>query len=253
MSDNYVVIASAARNSLVDAAALEQALRRHIRGDVRFDASSRALYATDGSNYRQVPIGVVLPRDADDVIAAASLAREYSAPLLCRGSGTSLAGQCCNVALVLDFTRYMDNILEIDPQRRTARVQPGVVLDHLRNAAEKHHLTFGPDPASHDRCTLGGMIGNNSCGVHSVMAGKTDDNIEALEVLTYDGLRMKVGKDRRCGTGADHPRWRPAGRNLRRPEKDSRPIFRSRKPALSQYSPQSFGIQPQFPATRKWF
>src|SRR6478752_9084402 len=187
--------AGAAPNSLVDAATLEQALRRHIRGDVRFDASSRALYATDGSNYRQVPIGVVLPRDSDDVIAAVSMARGYGAPLLCRGSGTSLAGQCCNVALVVDFTRYMGNILEIDPQRRTARVQPGVVLDHLRNAAEKHHLTFGPDPASHDRCTLGGMIGNNSCGVHSVMAGKTDDNIEALEVVTYDGVRLRLGKN----------------------------------------------------------
>ena len=194
MSDNYLAIAGAARSSVVDAAALHQALRRHIRGEVRFDSGSRALYATDGSNYRQVPIGVVLPRDTDDVVAAVSLAREHGAPLLCRGGGTSLAGQCCNVAMVLDFTRYMGHILEVDPQRRTARVQPGVVLDHLRNAAEKHHLTFGPDPASHDRCTLGGMIGNNSCGVHSVMAGKTDDNIEALEILTYDGLRMKVGK-----------------------------------------------------------
>src|SRR6185437_1891680 len=117
MSDNFVAIASAARSSLVDAAALEQALRKSVRGDVRFDSSSRALYATDGSNYRQVPIGVVLPRDADDVIAAVALAREYGAPLLCRGSGTSLAGQCCNVALILDFTRYMGNIVEIDPQR----------------------------------------------------------------------------------------------------------------------------------------
>ncbi len=194
MSDNYIAIASATRTSAVDAVALEKALRQHLRGDVRFDSSSRALYATDGSNYRQVPIGVVFPRDADDVIAAVSLAREYGAPLLCRGSGTSLAGQCCNVALVLDFTRYMGNIVEIDPARRTALVQPGVVLDHLRNAAEKHRLTFAPDPASHDRCTLGGMIGNNSCGVHSVMAGKTDDNIEALDVLTYDGLRLTVGK-----------------------------------------------------------
>ena len=172
MSDKYVEIASAARTSVVDEPALAEALRRHVRGDVRFDSSSRALYATDGSNYRQVPIGVVLPRDADDVIAAVSLAREYGAPLLCRGGGTSLAGQCCNVALVLDFTRYMGNIVEIDPERRTARVQPGVVLDSLRNAAEKHHLTFAPDPATHDRCTLGGMIGNNSCGVHSVMAGR---------------------------------------------------------------------------------
>ena len=194
MPDKYMEIANAARSSVVDAVALDQALRRHLRGDVHFDSSSRALYATDGSNYRQVPIGVVLPRNADDVIAAVSLAREYGAPLLCRGSGTSLAGQCCNVALILDFTRYMGNIVEIDPERRTARVQPGVVLDHLRNAAEKHHLTFAPDPATHDRCSLGGMIGNNSCGVHSVMAGKTDDNIEALDVLTYDGLRLKVGK-----------------------------------------------------------
>ena len=194
MPDSFVEIASAARTSSVDAAALAEALRGRVRGEVRFDSGSRALYATDGSNYRQVPIGVVLPRDVDDVIATIALAREYGAPILCRGGGTSLAGQCCNVAVVLDFSKYMAEILEIDPERRVARVQPGVVLDNLRNAAEKHHLTFGPDPATHDRCTLGGMIGNNSCGVHSVMAGKTDDNIEALEVLTYDGLRHAVGK-----------------------------------------------------------
>src|SRR5580704_9563698 len=195
MSEKYVEIASAARTSVVDEPALAEALRRHVRGEVRFDSSSRALYATDGSNYRQVPIGVVLPRDADDVQAAVSVCRDFGAPLLCRGGGTSLAGQCCNVAVVLDFTKYMGNILEIDPQRRIARVQPGVVLDHLRNAAEKFHLTFAPDPASHDRCTIGGMIGNNSCGVHSIMGGKTDDNIEALEVLTYAGLRMSVGAE----------------------------------------------------------
>src|SRR5258708_25459938 len=192
MSDKYVEIANAARSSVVDAVALEEALRNNLRGDVRFDSSSRALYATDGSNYRQVPIGVVLPRDADDVIAAVSLAREYGAPLLCRGSGTSLAGQCCNLALILDFTPSISNIVEIDPERRTARVQPGVVLDHLRNAAEKHHLTFAPDPASHASCTIGGMIGNNSCGVHSVMAGKTADNIAQLEVVTYDGTPLKI-------------------------------------------------------------
>src|SRR3984893_11144471 len=193
MSEKYIEIASATRASVVDEPALAEALRRHVRGEVRFDAASRALYATDASNYRQVPIGVVLPRDADDVVAALTLAREHAAPLLCRGGGTSLAGQWCNVAVVLDFSRHMANIVEIDPARRLARVQPGVVLDNLRNAAESHHLTFGPDPATHDRCTLGGMIGNNSCGVHSVMAGKTDENIEALDVLTYDGLRMTVG------------------------------------------------------------
>src|SRR6202158_4855952 len=184
----------APKTSRTDASGLAEALRLQVRGDVRFDDGSRALYATDGSNYRQVPIGVVLPHDADDALAAISVCREFGAPLLCRGGGTSLAGQCCNVAVVLDFSKYMASILEIDPARRIARVQPGVVLDHLRNAAEKHHLTFAPDPATHDRCTLGGMIGNNSCGVHSVMAGKTDDNIEELEILTYDGLRMKVGQ-----------------------------------------------------------
>jgi FAD/FMN-containing dehydrogenase/Fe-S oxidoreductase len=173
---------------------LESALRRKLRGDVRFDNGSRALYATDGSNYRQVPIAVVIPRDVEDVIAAISICREYGAPILCRGGGTSLAGQCCNVAVVLDFSKHMAKILELDPERRIARVQPGVILDHLRNAAEKYNLTFGPDPASHSRCTLGGMIGNNSCGVHSVMAGKTDENIEELEILTYGGQRMRVGQ-----------------------------------------------------------
>jgi FAD/FMN-containing dehydrogenase/Fe-S oxidoreductase len=193
MQNNFAELARAAKSAVVDASALASALSRHVRGDIRFDDGARALYAADGSNYRQVPIGVVLPRNADDVIATTSLAREFGAPILCRGGGTSLAGQCCNVAVVLDFTKYMAEIVEIDPARRIARVQPGVVLDRLRNAAEKHHLTFAPDPATHDRCTLGGMIGNNSCGVHSVMAGKTDDNIEELEVLTYDGLRIRVG------------------------------------------------------------
>jgi len=181
--------------TLTDATGLAQALRGALHGEVRFDQSSRALYATDGSNYRQVPIGVVVPHDSDDVIAAISLCREFGAPLLCRGGGTSLSGQCCNVAVVLDFTKYMSRILEIDPALRIARVQPGIVLDRLRNAAEKFHLTFAPDPASHASCTIGGMIGNNSCGVHSVMAGKTDDNIEALEVVTYDGVRLKLGQN----------------------------------------------------------
>ncbi len=178
---------------MLSAELLESALRRQLRGEVRFDNGSRALYATDGSNYRQVPIGVVLPKDADDVIAAIAICREHGAPVLCRGGGTSLAGQCCNVAVVLDFSKYMAEIVELDPKGRIARVQPGVILDHLRGAAEKHNLTFGPDPASHSRCTLGGMVGNNSCGVHSVMAGKTDENIEELEILTYDGIRMRVG------------------------------------------------------------
>jgi FAD/FMN-containing dehydrogenase/Fe-S oxidoreductase len=177
----------------LDNDALEAALRRHLRGEIRFDAGSRALYATDGSNYRQVPIGVVVPRDREDVLAGVALCREHGAPLLARGGGTSLAGQCCNAAVILDFSKYLANILEIDPVRRTARVEPGVVLDQLRAEAERHHLTFAPDPATHSHCTLGGMIGNNSCGVHSIMAGKTDDNIESLQVLTYRGERLLVG------------------------------------------------------------
>ncbi|PYX46438.1 MAG: hypothetical protein DMG79_16445 [Acidobacteria bacterium] len=195
MRDREQGSAAASKFSSADATDLAEALRSRIAGDVRFDTGSRALYATDGSNYRQVPIGVVLPRDNDDVLAAISLCRDFGAPLLCRGGGTSLAGQCCNIAVVLDFSKYMAEIIEIDAERRIARVQPGVVLDRLRNAAEKHHLTFAPDPASHASCTIGGMIGNNSCGVHSVMAGKTDENIEELDVVTYDGVRLKIGQN----------------------------------------------------------
>ena len=176
------------------ASALEARLRATVRGEVRFDATSRALYATDASNYRQVPIGLVLPRDADDVIATVAACREFGAPVLSRGGGTSVAGQCCNVAVVLDFSKYMRGIVALDPEARRARVEPGIVLDALRDAAEEHELTFAPDPATHSRCTLGGMIGNNSCGVHALMGGKTVDNIEALDILLYDGTRMTVGK-----------------------------------------------------------
>src|SRR5438552_5144716 len=180
-------------DSFAAAADLEHALRQAVRGEVRFDRGSRALYASDGSNYRQIPIGLVVPRDADDVKAAVAVCRKYGAPVLPRGAGTSLAGQCCDVAIVLDFTKYMNRILEIDPAGRFARVQPGVVLDTLRTAAEAHQLTFGPDPSTHSRCTLGGMIGNNSCGTHSLLAGKTVDNVEELTILLYDGTVLTVG------------------------------------------------------------
>src|SRR5437762_52202 len=152
------------RSVEINSEALASKLRRRIQGEVRFDNGSRALYATDGSNYRQPPIGVVLPRDAIDVEETVALCREFGAPILSRGGGTSLAGQCCNVAVLMDFSKYMRGIVELDPKRKLARVQPGLVLDDLRNAAEKFHLTFGPDPATHAWCTLGGMIGNNSCG-----------------------------------------------------------------------------------------
>ena len=172
---------------------LEARLRETVRGEVRFDQASRALYATDASNYRQVPIGLVVPRDEADVVATMAACREFGAPVLSRGGGTSLAGQCCNVAVIMDFSKYMHAILELDPGQKFARVQPGIVLDRLRDAAEEHDLTFAPDPATHSRCTLGGMIGNNSCGVHALMGGKTVDNIESLDVLLYDGTRLTVG------------------------------------------------------------
>lgn len=177
-----------------EARELESQLKKKIEGEVRFDDGSRALYATDGSNYRQVPIGVVIPKTVEDVVATVEQCRRHGAPLLARGGGTSLAGQCCNVAVVLDFTKHLNKIIDLDPQRKTARVQPGIVLDWLRKEAEHHQLTFGPDPATHSHNTLGGMIGNNSCGTHSVMAGKTEENVLELDVLTYDGLRMRVGE-----------------------------------------------------------
>jgi FAD/FMN-containing dehydrogenase/Fe-S oxidoreductase len=175
------------------AAELEAALRRVVRGEVRFDAGSRALYATDASNYRQIPIGLVVPRDEEDVIAAVGVCRRFGAPVLARGAGTSLAGQGCNVAVVLDFSKYMKRVGVVDAEARTVHVQPGAVLDRVREAAEAFGLTFAPDPATHSRCTLGGMIGNNSCGVHGLMGGKTVDNVVSLDVLLYDGTRMRVG------------------------------------------------------------
>ena len=132
--------------SNIDAKALAGELRSKIRGEVRFDDGSRALYATDSSNYRQVPIGVVIPRDADDVIQAIAIARNVGAPVLARGGGTSLAGQCCNVAVVLDTSKYMNRIIELDPESKRARVQPGVVLDSFRNAANKNELPFATAP-----------------------------------------------------------------------------------------------------------
>lgn len=177
----------------VDTGGLARALRAVVRGEIRFDDGARALYATDASNYRQTPLGVVLPLDAEDMVQTVATCRRFAAPLVPRGGGTSLAGQTCNRAVVMDASKYVHRILALDPETRRARVQPGVVLDWLRERAERHHLTFGPDPATHNHCTLGGMIGNNSCGVHSVMAGCTAANVEELEILTYDGVRLRVG------------------------------------------------------------
>src|SRR5438067_7465817 len=191
----------------VDARALEGALRAAVRGEVRFGDGDRALYSTDSSNYRQIPIGVVIPRDRSDVIATVAACRKFGAPITCRGGGTSLAGQCCNVAVIIDFTKYMNRVLEIDVERKLARVEPGLVLDELQKETKKHGLIFGPDPATHSHCAIGGMLGNNSCGVHSVMAefygggARTSDNVRELEILLYDGTILRVGPTDDVGLG----------------------------------------------------
>jgi len=176
----------------IDRRALAHDLSVALRGEVRFSAGSRALYANDASVYRQVPIGVLIPRDAADVVSAIGVCRRHGAPIVARGCGTGLAGQTVNEAVLFDFSKYMSEIVSLDPDACTARVQPGLVLDRLRDAAEEHQLTFGPDPATHSRCTFGGMIGNNSCGTHSILAGVTADNVIALDVLLYDGTRLTL-------------------------------------------------------------
>jgi FAD/FMN-containing dehydrogenase/Fe-S oxidoreductase len=178
----------------VNRVALARDLRGAIEGEVRFDRGTRAAYSHDSSNYRQPPLGVVIPETVEDIVAATEICRRHAAPLLPRGCGTGLAGQTVNVAVVLDASKRLRQIHELDGERRFARVEPGVIRDQLAELAEeRNQLTFAPDTSTHAYATIGGMVGNNSCGTHSVMAGKTVENVEELEVLTYDGLRLRVG------------------------------------------------------------
>ncbi|MFF1714142.1 FAD-binding and (Fe-S)-binding domain-containing protein [Streptomyces sp. NPDC058268] len=177
-----------------DLGGVEAELRAAVRGEVDFSVTARALNTMDASNYRRVPLGVLAPRDADDVAAALAVCRERGVPVVARGAGTSIAGQATGTGLVLDFTRHMNRIVSLDPESRTAVVQPGVICDGLRGAAAPHGLTFGPDPSTHNRCTLGGMIGNNSCGSHSVAWGTTADNVASLSVVSGAGARLALGQ-----------------------------------------------------------
>ena len=157
-----------------------------------------------------------------------------------RGGGTSLTGGCCNVAVVMDWSKYVNKVLWVDPERKLARVQPGCVLDKLRGETEKHNLTFAPDPSTHNHCTLGGMIGNNSCGVHSLIGlgtGRTSDQIDELEIMLYDGTRMTVGATSEEELRADHRVGRPPRRDLRAAEGPPRPIRRPDPRPLSRTSP----------------
>jgi len=178
----------------IDLRGLDAALREAVDGEVRFDAGSRAAYSTDASNYRQTPIAVVVPRTVDAGARAVDACRRYSVPVLSRGGGTSLAGECCNAAVVIDWSKHCDRLVSLDPESRLAVVEPGMVLDRLNRLAGEHGLMFGPLPATHSRCTIGGMVGNDSCGSTAQAFGKTSDNVHRLEVLTYDGTRMWVGR-----------------------------------------------------------
>ena len=180
-------------NKSVALATISNVLLHQLDGHHDFSDAGVALYTSDASNYRQIPLGVIYPKTVDDIVLTSALCREHNLPLLMRGGGTSQNGQCVNEAIILDCSRYLTQVVEIDRQNRTALIQPGIVCDSLKASAEQHGLTFGPDPATHSRCTLGGMIGNNSCGPRSMLAGKTVENVLELEILTSDGERFWVG------------------------------------------------------------
>ena len=173
---------------------LERELQKVIRGDVRFDAASRLLYSTDASMYQMEPVGVVIPRDIDDVQGALELAKKHGVALLARGSGTSLTGQSVNHALVVDFSSHLNKILEVNGEEKWARVQPGVVQDELNQYVRSMGLLFGPDTSTSNRATIGGMLGNNSGGSHSIAYGLTVDHVLEMTVLLSDGSRAVFGE-----------------------------------------------------------
>ncbi len=168
-------------------------LRKHLAGEVRFDATSRRLYSTDASIYQMEPLGVVIPKSVEDIVATVQIAAEARVPITARGGGTSLSGQSIGPGIVLDCSKYLNAILDIDPAARVARVQPGVVLDALNGALAEHDLQFGPDVATASRANLGGMIGNNSAGARSIVYGKTIDHVRRLGVVLADGSRTDFG------------------------------------------------------------
>jgi FAD/FMN-containing dehydrogenase/Fe-S oxidoreductase len=189
-----------AGSSRVDVRGLRRALEETVQGEVRFDTGSKALYATDASNYRQVPIGVVVPKTLDDVVATHRACHRFGAPVLARGGGTSLSGETVNFAVVIDFSKYLTEIGDADADTQTVVCQPGAINEQVNEKTGKQvGMIFGPDPSTHSRCTIGGNVGNNSCGIHSVQSQlygpgpRTSDNVEAIEIVTYDGERFWVG------------------------------------------------------------
>ncbi|MBF8191725.1 FAD-binding protein, partial [Nonomuraea sp. K274] len=221
----------------IDVDTLRRRLEEDVDGEVRFDAGSRAAYATDASNYRQPPIGVVVPRTLDAGVAAVAVCRACDVPVLSRGGGTSLAGQCCNAAVVIDWTKYCGRVESVDRARRLVRVQAGAVLDAVDHVLSPYGLMVGPRPSSHAACTIGGMIGNDSCGASAQAYGKMTDSVARLEILTYDGVRAWVGPT----DDAEYARIQAAGgrlaeiyRHLRDLRDDTMELVRTRYPRLER-------------------
>jgi FAD/FMN-containing dehydrogenase len=213
---------------------------RGVDGEVRFDSGSRAAYSTDASNFRHVPLGVVVPRTVDAAVAAVAVCREHGAPLLSRGGGTSLAGQCTNAAVVIDWTKHCHRLVSVDPERRVCVVEPGIVLDELNRRLGDHRLRYGPEPATHANCTLGGMIGNNSCGATAQRTGKVVDNTPRLEALLYDGTRFWCGRtddDEYAAIAAGDDRRALIYRRLRRLAETYGDEIRDRFPTSRAASP----------------
>ena len=175
------------------AGTLQDELQRRISGEVRFDAVSRMLYSTDASNYQVEPIGVVIPASREDVLATIELAAQHGVPLLPRGGGSSLAGQTVGAALVIDFSKVLNRIIDIDAEAKTVSVEPGINIDAMNRQLRPTGLMFGPDPASANRATAGGVVGNNSTGSHSILYGMTGDNVRSLQAATIDGAVLDLG------------------------------------------------------------
>jgi hypothetical protein len=171
-------------------------LRKHFSGEIRHDLASRILYSTDASIYQIEPLGVVFPETQDDLHATVELAAKYAIPILPRGAGTSLAGQAIGEALILDCSRWLDTIVEINPDEHNAIVEPGVVLSNLNKAAAKYGLQYGPDPASAERATMGGVIANNATGAHSLLYGMSADHLISAEVIMANGSLAEFGEER---------------------------------------------------------
>jgi FAD/FMN-containing dehydrogenase/Fe-S oxidoreductase len=213
----------------------ERLLRERVDGEVRFDAGTRAAYSTDASNFRQVPYGVVLPRTTDAAAEAVAVCHELGLPIVSRGGGTSLAGQCTNQAVVVDFSKYCHRLLSVDADRRRCVVEPGIVLDELNRQLAPTGLRFGPEPATHPNCTLGGMIGNNSCGATAQRTGKVVDNVVSLDVLLHDGTRFvarKLSDEEYAEVARRTDRVGEIHRALRRLRDDHGDLIRERYPDI---------------------